>query len=58
MPDPYTGTLTEIRDAALNDLVMQLRTGTPLGRVGHDEAHAVFERLTELGYRIYKPDPA
>jgi hypothetical protein len=29
-----------------------------LGTLNHAEAHAVFERLAELGYVISKPEPA
>lgn len=45
-------------DADLNTLVLELLRTTPLGRVNHSEAHAVFARVAELGYAITAPATA
>jgi hypothetical protein len=37
-------------------LVRLLQATTPLARLNHTEAHAVFAKLTELGYVVAKPE--
>jgi hypothetical protein len=40
----------------INTLISELQRSTALGRIGHGELKAAFERVAELGYIITAPD--
>ena len=46
-----------LNDTELSDLITALQSSTPLSRVGHDEARAIFARIALLGYVISKTKP-
>jgi hypothetical protein len=52
----YTDTFTLITEGPeLDALVLQLQSGSALGRLSYDEAVAVFQQLQDLGFKIVNP---
>ena len=44
--------MTEVE---LDTLILELQSTTPLSRVNHSEAHVIFARAAELGYKLTAP---
>jgi hypothetical protein len=58
MTKAYTDTYSLITESSdLEALVLQLQSGSALGRLSHLEAIGVFQLLLQRGYQIVAPKP-